>query len=216
MRFLSRRRPKEIYGWIAYLDIFGYRAHLDYDFFPNSEEQLLRLHETLRADKNFSAASTYFMFSDSVALWSEAGKSDEKQLRAFIDRVAITERTAANFGFLLRGSVAYGRILLSPTYILGNAYLRAYTYEAYNLFQPIVVIPAKELETASLQHLFERTLATIKLKNGTEDTALVLDFVPWDQIRDIKAKSIAAIMSSASPKKDDLVARWEAIDERRT
>jgi hypothetical protein len=213
-RFTSRNRSKELFGWIAYLDIFGFRGHLESDFFPESENKLLDMHEALRRDPVFSKAASFFMFSDSVVLWDEISNADDDALRRFIDRVAIAQRTAAQFDFLLRGSLAYGRILLSANYILGNAYLRAYTYESANLLNPIVAIPQSELKAANVRDLFEADLKEIILKGGVADHVMTLNFVPWDQIQRIKAANIAAIMSSDPPKRDELVARWQSIQEK--
>lgn len=213
-RSRSTKGPKEIFGWIAFLDIFGFRSHLESDFFPDSEKKLLNMHELLRKNSVFNAKSNYFMFSDSIVLWSEVETADDNSLRRFVDRIAAAQQIAAQYDFLLRGSLAYGRILLSKNYILGNAYLRAYTYESANLINPIVVIPAHELEMAEVRAPFEAELQSIALKGKTSDSVMVLNFVPWDQIQRIKAANIASIRSSDSLKQDELVARWEAIKAR--
>jgi hypothetical protein len=164
----QKTKKKSFVGWIAYLDIYGFRSHLESDFFPETEDDLLKLHEKLSQNHTFNSASSYFMFSDSIALWNDASSNPEKRLEHFIERIAITQNIAAEFGFLLRGSLAYGRILLAPNYILGDAYLRAYSFESKSLVGPDVVIPETELESAQQIDLYRQQIKKVKLKAGTE------------------------------------------------
>jgi hypothetical protein len=215
-RIFGRKSAKSFTGWIAYLDIYGFRSHLESDFFPETEEDLLKLHEKLSQNTTFNCAGSYFMFSDSIALWHDGLTNPDQRLEHFIERIAITQHIAAEFGFLLRGSLAHGRILIAPNYILGDAYLRAYSFESKSLVGPDVVIPELELESAKIADLYRQDLKKIQLKTGDEANVVILQFVNWDEIVRIKRANVAAIMSSDLPqsRKDELAARWESIKER--
>lgn len=209
---LRKTKATEVIGWIAYLDIYGFRGHLESAFFPETESKLLEMHRALSDDSIFSANSNYFMFSDSLVFWDAAESIDILKLKNFVDRVAHAQSVAARFDFLFRGSLAHGRILLSPTYILGDAYLRAYTYEAKNLLNPTVVIPVSELDSAIIAQFTER-IENLQLKTGAVEKVVPLQYVAWDEIRRIKQANIAAIMSGTSQNKADLRRRWESIRE---
>jgi hypothetical protein len=213
---VSKGKSIEITGWIAYLDIFGFGSHLESDFFFDAESKLLAMHRRLNEDNSFRGNGTYFMFSDSVVLWVDSLPGDDTPLRNLIERIATAQKIAGGHGFLWRGSLAYGRILLSSNYILGDAYLRAYRFEANLMKEPHVVIPKSEFEKAGLSEVFASDLEEISLKKDRAEMAMVLLYTAWEQVRSIKAANVAAIMSSLllDDEKEKLAKRWMAIRER--
>jgi hypothetical protein len=210
-----KRQSQDLIGWIAFLDIFGFSSHSESSFFSDSEKKLLEMHKMLNLDPLFCGDGSYFMFSDSIVLWTGNGLTNEVGLRRFIERIVVAQKVAADRGFLLRGSLAHGRILVSSNYILGDAYLRAYRFEAQRLVEPIVVIPKSEIEAAGQLDVFETDLEDITLKQGNTEKVIILNYVPWEQQRDIRRANIAAIMSStlSSDDKTRLVARWKTGEE---
>jgi hypothetical protein len=214
----SRKGRSDFSGWIAFLDIYAFGSHLESSFFSGAETKLLEMHRQLRLNQAFKGNDSYFMFSDSIVLWSKATKGDDAALKKFVERISITQRIASESDFLFRGSLAYGRILISQNYILGDAYLRAYKFESEKLVRPQIVIPKDEFLRAGLLTMFETELRNVEIKGNKTDQAMLLRYAPWEKVKALKNANIAAIQSSdqlTDEEKSKLVGRWNLFIEDR-
>ena len=144
-------------AWVAYLDVYGFKALVATSEVTDLSERLLRSHIALFSGTSYSSSpAKAFLLSDSIFLVYPVDEEGSKpaSLQACIEDIReILDKFIEN-DLPLRGAVAFGEICHKENVLLGEAVVRAVTYENI-LGLPIVVIPARELQGVPVPYLTE-------------------------------------------------------------
>jgi hypothetical protein len=133
--------------WIAYMDIYGFAAHVEKHGEPRIYSRLLQTMESVR-DTVESHNLHSVHLSDSLFVVSfEGGMHGAKYLTALRDCIADVQDDLLNAKFIPRGCLAHGTIEMSPKVIVGAALIRAVRLEQ-QIAMPCVLLPLKELSGA--------------------------------------------------------------------
>lgn len=132
-------------SFVAFLDIYGFSALVNTSV--NTENVIKGLEKYSEAVCKFLSdrGNEYLLFSDSIFIRQAAPLSEfTKELDKMIHTVSHVQNIAANHGFALRGSIAYGKGIFRRNFVIGDAVIRAHNNERL-LRQPLVILPFCEI-----------------------------------------------------------------------
>lgn len=187
-------------GWVLFADIYGFKGLLSESELPKTAERLrLYVQKVFNfLDSRSSQLSIkHAAFSDLITIFSPIQNSTIDEFRKFSDLCQAICNIAADYDFLLRGAITFGHAVTSETFILGDAYLRAYKIESQALFYPIIAVLEQDLESANIARYFKAEIHEIPSKSGSSTRGITLPSVPFEKIGAIAEKNILQLSMEA-------------------
>jgi len=133
--------------WIAYIDVYGFSAHVEKHGEAEIYRRLLQTMENVRSTvERYNLDSVHLSDSLFIAAF-EGGTHGREYLNAIRDCVADVQDDLLNAKFIPRGCLTHGTIEMSPKIIVGGALIRAVKLEQ-QLALPCVLLPLRELGDA--------------------------------------------------------------------
>lgn len=142
--------------YLAYLDILGTKDIVAKDKDDRYLNELNKIYE--RAINTKLAINDWNhlhinakIFSDNILLFVEADRqNDEKTLRALISLASMIQCEALTKGYLLRGSITYGKFFENERFVHGQALINAVNLEEKNAIYPRIIIDNNCLDCFTL------------------------------------------------------------------
>lgn len=160
--------PRSSKGWVLCADILGFKNEMTGD--KTSIKKKLKQLETLWTASSSSISGTSILVSDSLFIhWPCATDETAEVSKQFTlargDVRNLLDRFCS-YGFFLRGSIAYGDVIMSSSMWAGAALFRAHTLESSVINAPLVVMPENECARISREALSEVPSNDLTTKEG--------------------------------------------------
>lgn len=191
---MTRTKGSQGEGWVLFADIYGFRGLLSDANFALTIETLERYVDKLDIFLTKSQrlqTFDYVIFSDLITIFVPSAKGDQKSLQLVVNICQTIMNIAANHNFLLRGAMTFGFATPGKTFILGEAYMRAYRLESNSIYIPVIVIPEEDLDSSGLLNYYRQDLGFTETKDGNRLNGLILDSAPFDRVEQISQFHIA-------------------------
>lgn len=133
--------------WVAYIDVFGFAAHVERHGEAEVYRRLLEVMESIRDTVERHELHSVHLSDSIIIVAFEGGVQGTAHLNAIRDCVADVQDDLLSLNFIPRGSLACGTIEMSPKVIVGSALIRAVRLEQ-QLAAPCILLPLKELRQA--------------------------------------------------------------------
>lgn len=134
----------ERFGWVVYLDVYGFTALVKGGNPTQIHERLLQCETEITRILRRSAVKK-FTFSDSTLLFFPAvQKKKLVVLKRCLELVAVVMGVFIRKHLPLRGGISYGSVTLGEGLLIGEPVIHAVQYESI-VNGPFVLLPAKEL-----------------------------------------------------------------------
>jgi hypothetical protein len=130
--------------WVAYIDVYGFAAHVEKCGEAEVYQRLLQTMESVRDTVARHNLDSVHLSDSLVVVAFEGGAHGQKYLNAIRDCIADVQDELLNAQFIPRGCLTHGTIEMSPKVIVGAALIRSVRLEQ-QLAMPCVLLPLKEL-----------------------------------------------------------------------
>jgi hypothetical protein len=145
---------EDIKAWVAFLDVYGFSAMVrdSPDGGATITDKLSSL--VTRISRDFVAPRvSVHAFSDAIYITHPVASSDVKEvevtLHACVDNLSRIISLYADYGLPLRGDIGFGRVIRNAGMLVGEAVLKAYSYEQL-IGVPVVILPTVELSRSGI------------------------------------------------------------------
>jgi hypothetical protein len=160
-------------GWLSYMDVYGFSSLIENADNEEIADILLSVHT--KAAEKLAPLDHFQFFSDSIFLFAahdtSVGSDSGDSLRAVLDASRAIINESVRHDLFLRGSLAFGEVVIRTNIILGKPILRAYRREQSLPF-PVVIVPEIELEAGAIPQ--ELAVHAIETKDGIVSAAPIL------------------------------------------
>ena len=147
-------------AWIAFLDVYGFKAMIATKDQTLISQNLAKAHQTLRNEiKEIPGEELLYSFSDSVFIVLRVAKPDDKgfALHKCVERCQQIMNIFVDKELPLRGGIAFGSVCVGDQFIVGDALVRAVSYEGL-VDAPLVLLPAFEIGKELISQVTEITV----------------------------------------------------------
>jgi hypothetical protein len=171
-------------GVACFLDVYGYSAMAGSESAEAATQSLFKMWREIAKGIEANGKPIYTAFSDSIFLGFHSGEDDPSVLleKDVIPTIASLLSTAARWGYLLRGSAAYGSFLIDDKVVGGDAIIRAHKNESI-IRMPLFCIPRPEV--ARIQAISEIKIPfQYEILQTRKDGLLQAIWVPPEPIDD--------------------------------
>lgn len=185
-----------ITAWVAFLDIYGFRNRLASS---KSLSELVRSLTDLKGRALIQArrpVSRTIFFSDAIVLVQESTDDLDKgfsDLEVLIRHLCVE---GTRLDLPLRGSVAYGEVIVREYFCVGQPLIDAYDFEQ-QLLIPIVVLPERVCAAAGVP--IPKKMRPIPTKEGIASGFPILP-IPSEEFLALSRRRLIATLRDGPPR----------------
>ena len=203
---------RTIAGWIAYLDLYAFSADLTDEQLGQTTRSLSFLYKRAsQLTRHVQSLVNFRAFSDTMVLWVKHDEFSQDGLNVMLDLLSNIVDIAAELGFIFRGAVSFGDIIVSSNFVLGDAYLRAYKLAEFGIIDPIIVIPKSEIERSCILYKDSYQYEEIVLKKDQRESVIQVPSPSWEAAERIARKYSSRSSDSQADVWGRLLARSASV-----
>lgn len=133
-------------GIVCYADVYGYSADASGRGAEKSAKRLFAMWQDVSSKISKNKRSSLMAFSDSIFVGFDTSEEDPSIIfeRDVVSEINEVLKLASVHGYLLRGSAAYGKYIISNNVVGGDAVIRAHKFESI-VRAPLFHVPLSEI-----------------------------------------------------------------------
>jgi hypothetical protein len=197
---------EEFDAWVVYLDVFGFSAYVSEDV-ETVVSNLHSGHEFLSTRFQTRRERVHVrVISDSVFIIYRTRDSDDasRVLHECYEDLQDLLREFVELRLPLRGGMAFGKVYISDTLLLGEVVVRAVRTESM-IEAPFVVLPKNEMSVLKGTGNVPGRMAQVPVKDGGLVSGVLIRPHPYDQLLRFAKESASRHLEKGPP---PLARKW--------